>query len=118
MIDVGFHVIPLLFLLLWAAASVYWIVAIIEVARTPDVQFRAVASDKVGWLLIVILTGIVGALIWLFAKRSAVLGAAGRAAPPPPGWYPEQAPGSYRWWDGVRWTEARHSAPPPAPPTS
>ncbi|MEA2217394.1 MAG: uncharacterized protein QOJ35_20 [Solirubrobacteraceae bacterium] len=37
------------------------------------------------------------------------------AAPPAAGWYPDpQGTGSYRYWDGVRWTDALSSAIPPA----
>jgi hypothetical protein len=106
--------IPLLFFAIWVAAFVYWIVAIVEVARIPDWQFRAVGSEKIVWLLVTILAGIIGALVWRFAKRSEVLGAVGRVPTPPPGWYPEPGVGSLRWWDGVRWSEARHYPPPPA----
>jgi uncharacterized protein len=40
-------------------------------------------------------------------------------SPPPgaPGWYPDPAgSGSYRYWDGTRWTDALSSAIPPAGP--
>jgi Protein of unknown function (DUF2510)/Phospholipase_D-nuclease N-terminal len=106
--------IPLLFLGLWAAALVFWILAIVEVAKIPDWQFKAVGSEKIVWLLIVVLLGIIGALIWLLAKRSDVKAGAGRIPTPPPGWYPEPGVGSLRWWDGVRWSDARHYPPPPS----
>ncbi|HEY6469317.1 MAG TPA: DUF2510 domain-containing protein [Candidatus Dormibacteraeota bacterium] len=108
--------IPILFSLIWLAAFVYWIVAIVEVARTPDWQFKAIGSEKLVWLLLVIFLGVIGALVWLFAKRSTVLAAAHSVPPPPPpaGWYPEPGAGSLRWWDGVRWSDARHFPPPPA----
>lgn len=104
---------PLLIVALWVASVVYWIIAIVEVAKTPDWQFRAVGSEKIVWLLIAILGGIIGALVWRFAKRDQVL-AAGRGSvpPPPPGWYPEPGFGSMRWWDGARWSDARHFPPP------
>jgi uncharacterized protein len=35
------------------------------------------------------------------------------------GWYPDpQGTGSYRYWDGARWTDALSSAIPPAGPTT
>ena len=96
---------------LYVAGIVFWILKIVEVARIPDLQFRAAGSDKVAWILVVVLAQIIGALIWQFAKRADVLAAAGRVPPPPPGWYPESG-GSLRWWDGWQWTPYRHSAPP------
>ena len=112
----GSHLPFLLLLipLIWLAALVYWIVAIVEVASTPDWQFKAVGSDKMVWVLLVIFLGIIGALIWLLAKRSAVKAAVHSIPPPPAGWYPEPGVGSLRWWDGVRWSDARHFPPPPA----
>jgi uncharacterized protein DUF2510 len=102
----------LLFFGLWIAAMVYWIVALVEVVKIPEQQFRAVGGDKLVWVLIVVLAGIIGALIWRFAKRAEVLAAAGRIPAPPPGWYPEPGSGGLRWWDGTRWTDARHLPPP------
>jgi hypothetical protein len=106
--------IPLFFLGLWAAAVVFWILAIVEVAKIPDWQFKAARSEKIVWLLIVVLLGIIGALIWFLAKRSDVQAAAQRIPTPPPGWYPEPGAGSLRWWDGVRWSDVRHFPPPPS----
>ena len=94
-----------------AAAIVYWIIAVLEVARLPEPQFRAAGTEKLTWLLVVALTGIIGALVWRFAKRAEVLAAAGRLPPAPPGWYPEPGAGTLRWWDGGRWTDHRHAAP-------
>jgi hypothetical protein len=104
----------LLFFGLWIAAFVYWIVALVEVVRLPDQQFRAAGTDKTVWVLVVVLAQIIGALIWRFAKRNEVLAAAGRIPAPPPGWYPEPGSGALRWWDGSRWTDVRHQ--PPSPP--
>ena len=103
---------PIVFLAIWVAAVVYWIVVIVEVAKIPDLQFRAAGSEKIVWLLIVILLGIIGSLVWRFAKRDDVLRHAGVVPPPPPGWYPEAGSGTLRWWDGVRWTDVRHFPPP------
>jgi Protein of unknown function (DUF2510) len=105
---------PIVFLAIWIAAFVYWIVVIVEVAKIPDPQFRAAGSEKIVWLLIVILGGIIGSLVWRFAKRDEVFRRAGVVPPPPPGWYPEAGSGTLRWWDGVRWTDVRHFPPPPS----
>lgn len=97
--------------LFWLATTVYWIYTVVEVVRIPDEQFRAARTDKTAWLLVVILGHLIGALVWLIAKRRDVLAAAGRIPAPAPGWYPEPSGGALRWWDGTRWTEARHEAP-------
>lgn len=89
------------------AGFVYWIIAIVEVARIPDPQYRAAGTEKLTWVLVVVLAQIIGALVWYFSKRSDVLAAAGRVPTPPPGWYPDPGGGSLRWWDGYRWTDAR-----------
>ena len=104
--------IPLLFTLLWVGAVVFWIVIIVEVAKIPDMQFRAAGGEKLVWLLIVIFGGIIGSIVWVAAKRGEVLRHAGVIPPPPPGWYQEGATGTLRWWDGVRWTDVRHFPPP------
>jgi hypothetical protein len=108
----AFSLFALLFLAIWVAAVVFWIVVIVEVAKIPDLQFRAAGSEKIVWLLIVILGGIIGSLVWRFAKRDDVVRYAGAVPPPPPGWYPEAGSGTLRWWDGVRWTDVRHFPPP------
>jgi TctA family transporter len=92
---------------LWAVSAVFWVLKIVEVARIPEQQYRAAHSEKVTWILIVVLAGIFGAVIWQFAKRDAVLGVHSRMLPPPAGWYPDPAGGAMRWWDGNRWTESQ-----------
>ena len=72
MIGYGVLWIPFFFAI-WVAAFVYWIVVIVEVAKIPDVQFRAAGSEKIVWMLIVILGGIIGSLVWRFAKRDEVM---------------------------------------------
>jgi hypothetical protein len=88
------------------AVSVYWIVAIVEVARIPGWQFDAAGSSKTAWMLIVIFLEIIGALLWLFLRRSEVLAAATFAPidEAPADFYPVPG-GALRWWNGVRWTD-------------
>ena len=109
MIIAGFFF--LCFFGLWLFTFVFWILKIVEVARIPEHQFRAAQSEKVTWVLIVVIAGIIGAIIWQFAKRDAVLAVQGQVPPPPAGWYPDPGSGAMRWWDGNRWTEPQN--PPP-----
>jgi hypothetical protein len=99
-----FSFVFLMFFGLWAFAAVFWVLKIVEVARIPDAQYRATRTDKLTWVLIVVIAGIIGALIWQLVKRAEVLAAAGAASQTPPGWYPEPSTGAMRWWDGGRWT--------------
>lgn len=99
------------FFVIAAAGTVFWILKIVEVARIPEYQYRAAGTDKTSWIVIVVVIHVIGALVWQFGKRSAVLAAAGHMPPPPPGWYPEPGTGALRWWDGYRWTEYRHVPP-------
>jgi len=84
-----------------------WIVALVEIARLPDAQFRAARTEKTTWVIVVVLTGVIGAAIWWAGKRREVREAVPLLALPPPGWYPDpvRAGIGLRWWDGVRWTD-------------
>ncbi|HEY3142860.1 MAG TPA: DUF2510 domain-containing protein [Acidimicrobiales bacterium] len=94
---------------------VFWIISLIEIAKIPDVQFRASGNEKWVWLLIVGLAGWIGALVWRFTVRNDVLNAAGQIPAPPPGWYPDPSTGGLRWWDGTQWTAHHHNPPPTNP---
>lgn len=96
---------------LLVGAMVFWIYSLVEVARIPDYQYRAAGTDKLTWVLLVVLVQFIGAVIWRVAKRAEVQAQAGAVPPAPPGWYPDPATGAPRWWDGYRWSLP---GPPPA----
>lgn len=98
-----FSFVFLMFFGFWIFSFVFWVLKIVEVARIPDSQYRAAGTDKLTWVLIVVIAGIIGALIWQIAKRNEVVAAAGVIPPPPPGWHPEPGTGTTPWWDGSRW---------------
>lgn len=115
----GPELLILVILPLWLGAAVWWIVSIVEVARTSEAAYRATGREKITWVLVVVLVGVIGTLIWWFGPRREVL-AADRAggwsgpagsvpAPPsgpPAGWYPNPSgETAQRYWDGHRWTE-------------
>lgn len=89
-----------------------WIVALVEIARLPDAQFRAARTEKTTWVIVVVLTGVIGAVIWWAGKRREVREAVPLVALPAPGWYPDpvRAGVGLRWWDGVRWTDHEAAA--------
>jgi phospholipase D-like protein/uncharacterized protein DUF2510 len=93
------------------AAVIYWIYALVEVARIPEWQFDAVESNKLFWIAVVFFLNVVGALFWLFTTREWVLAAGdGRVDIEamfgvPAGWYPQPGVAALRWWDGTDWTD-------------
>ena len=116
---VAFGIVFVGFFVLWMAGFVFWIVKIVQVARIPEYQYRAAGSEKITWVLVVVLAQIIGALIWQFGPRKRVLAMKGMPPPAPPGWY--QGPSGWQWWDGQRWL-LPYAPPPPhsfgAPPVS
>ncbi|HEX8769698.1 MAG TPA: DUF2510 domain-containing protein [Acidimicrobiales bacterium] len=108
-----FFTVWLAFFAVAVLGGIFWIFKIIEVVGISEHQFRVAGTEKLTWVLVVVLAGQIGALVWHFGKRSQVLGAAGAVPYAPPGWYPERGTSSMRWWDGARWTEYQHGASPP-----
>ena len=125
----GFVFVWLSFAGVILATQVFWVIAIIDIARRPEWQFHVARVEKTTWLLLVILVNFLGivAFIYWFGVRKRLLAAeahgpvwfgawpgAGPAslAPlgptgrPPPSWYrdPSGRHGA-RLWDGTAWTE-------------
>lgn len=78
---------------------VLWILSLVEVLRYPEPVWRYAGTDKTMWILVIVLAGGIGALIYWFSQRKrlkaieADLGARGLLYAPPPqpyGYYPQQ----------------------------
>lgn len=97
-----------LFWIIWLAvfafvvlSIVLWIIALVEVLRYPEAVWRYAGTDKTTWILVIVLAGGIGALIYWFSQRKrlkaieADLAARGLLHVPPPqpyGYYPQQGP--------------------------
>jgi hypothetical protein len=56
---------------------VFWIVRLVEICRIPADTYRAGGSEKVIWIVVVVLGGVLGALAWHFSRRHRVLTSTG-----------------------------------------
>ncbi|HWL90364.1 MAG TPA: PLD nuclease N-terminal domain-containing protein [Actinomycetota bacterium] len=59
-----------IFLILALAAFIFWVWALVDVVKVPDdSMFRT--GNKLIWVLVIVLTGVVGAIIYLVVGRPA-----------------------------------------------
>lgn len=140
---VGIAVIVLVYAALVFVPLVMLVVALIDIVRRPDWQWKLAGQEKILWVLLVILVNIfaVPSLIYWFNIRKKLIAveqaaAAGRYGPghlgyggwepgpapmpyptvAPAGWHPDPSGQfQFRWWDGTRWTEQTWSQAPTAP---
>jgi hypothetical protein len=126
-------VIFLLWFLIAIGSLVMMIVALVDMARRPDWQWKLAGQERILWLLLVVLVNVLAIpslIYWLNIRKKLKAveedAANGRYGPghmtyagwepvpvgisnagmAPPGWYPD-ASGQHdlRWWDGSRWTD-------------
>lgn len=76
------------------AAFIVWLWALVDVVKVPDdSMFRA--GNKLVWVLVIVLTGVIGAIIYLVVGRPSPDGRPGGPAPPPdPDQLPPPPPGA------------------------
>jgi hypothetical protein len=88
--------------------------AIVDVARRPEHQWKAIKQDRTLWLVLTLLAGLPCSIAYLVAIRPKLDAIPTQLALP--GWYPDPAlPGYVRWHDGTEWTAHAMPMLPPAP---
>jgi hypothetical protein len=130
---IGIAVVVVLYLAAIIAPLVMLVVALVDMVRRPDWQWRIARQERVLWILLVVLVNLfaIPSLIYWFNIRRKLQAVEAAAAaglygsghygyggwepgPPPmpytavaaPGWHPDPSGRSqFRWWDGLRWTD-------------
>ena len=64
------------------AATVWWVLMLVEALRFPDAQWAAAGQNKVVQVLLMVLLGVVGTLVYVLTARPELR----RVGPPPPGY--------------------------------
>jgi hypothetical protein len=132
----GFAVLFIGYFVVIIGSLVMTVVAIVDIAKRPDWQWKLARQEKILWLLLVIFVdffAIVALIYWFNIRKKLIeverAAAAGQFEPAhltyggwepapifppscPPGWFPD--PGGqhqFRWWDGVGWTDQTWNAP-------
>ena len=113
------------------------VVALVDIVRRPEWQWKLAGQEKVLWILLVLLVNFLAIpsfIYWFSIRRkliaveqAAAVGAYGpghvtysgwEPTPPPsapPGWHPDPSdPRGLRWWDGSRWSGYTWSRDTPA----
>ena len=69
----GLHVV---LLLVWVALAALWVASLVDALRRPDSQWKAAGQNKTLFVVLIILTGWLGALLYAVIPRPALKAAA------------------------------------------
>jgi len=116
-------IIWLAFIALWVLALVFWIKSLVEVVKYPEAVWQWARVDKTTWLLIVILLGWIGALVYWFSQRQKLLAVQADLAsrgllygPPPQAYAPP--PQQYGYSQQYGYPQQQGYPPAPQQPTA
>jgi hypothetical protein len=141
-VGIGLAVFFIVWFVVAIGSLVMLIVALIDIVKRPEWQWKLAGQEKVLWLLLVILVNFLAipSLIYWFNIRKKlkvveVAGANGRYGAghmtfggwepvpvpfpdpvmAPAGWYPDASgQARLRWWDGAHWTGHTSEGSPPS----
>jgi hypothetical protein len=138
---VGIAFLIFLYVVVIIGSLTMLVIALVDIVRRPDWQWKLAGQEKVLWILLVVLVNFLAipSLIYWFNIRKKLVAveraaAAGQFGPgtmtysgwqpnlyhpypvAPPGWHPDPSGQNVlRWWDGARWTEHTWNDVPDAP---
>lgn len=87
--DIGVTIAVLLFVVVMVAGLAFWIWALVDAIRVPDDSLYK-SGTKLVWVLVIVLVGFIGAIIYVAVGRpdggaaAAIATWGGRATPPAP----------------------------------
>jgi hypothetical protein len=131
-ISAAFAVIVVLWIFISIGSIVFLIVALVDIVRRPEWEWKLAGQEKILWVLLVLLVNFLAIpsfIYWFNIRKKliAVRAAAERGefgpgqmtfsgwepnlvhvpppGSPPAGWYPDPSgAATFRWWDGMRWS--------------